>query len=80
MPPLMLMGIERVGMMPRASGPRTAVEVACIAFELYLCVPLGTGIFPREGQLSADELEEEFRNKVDAKGNKIKEFYFNKGL
>jgi len=51
MPPLMLMGIERVGMMPRANAPRTAVEVACIALELYICVPLGTGIFPREGVL-----------------------------
>lgn len=59
---------------------KTSVEAFFIALELYFAVPLGIALYPREGKIQADQLEEEFRNIKNSRGEVIREFVFNKGL
>ena len=79
-PPVILMGIEGAKVMPKNKVGKFSVEFSLLAFELYFAVPLGLALYPRQGTLPAKDLEPEFQNIKDSKGDLIKEFVFNKGL
>ena len=79
-PPIILYTIEKRGIMPRNFYARTALELCAIAFELYCAVPLAIGAYPQNGTITAENIEEEFRQMRDAQGQPIRVFHFNKGL
>ena len=79
-PPVILYTIERMHMMPRNFYLRTTIEILAICFELYFAVPFAIGAYPQLGKVSVQEIEEEFKNLTNSKGDPIKEFIFNKGL
>jgi len=79
-PPVILYSIERMRMMPRNFYVRTTLEILAICFELYFAVPFAIGAYPQMGKISVNEVEEEFRNLTNSRGDPIKEFIFNKGL
>ncbi len=66
--------------MPKNFVLRTSLELLAISFELYCAVPFAIGAYPQHGSLTRDEIEAEFREMRDSKGELIKEFLFNKGL
>lgn len=80
LPPFALLAIEKMHMMPGNFYMKTLVEGILISGELYLAVPVGVAMYPREGKILAVDLEEEFRNRKDANGEIITEYIFNKGL
>ena len=67
-------------MMPKNFYVRTTLEILAICFELYFAVPFAIGAYPQMGKISVNEVEEEFRNLTNSRGDPIKEFIFNKGL
>lgn len=79
-PPMILYSIERARMMPKNFYMRTTLEILAICFELYCAVPFAIGAYPQLGKVPVTEIEEEFRNLTNSKGDPIKEFIFNKGL
>jgi hypothetical protein len=79
-PPVILYSIERMRMMPKNFYVRTTLEILAICFELYFAVPFAIGAYPQMGKISVNEVEEEFRNLTNSRGDPIKEFIFNKGL
>ena len=79
-PPVILYTIERMHMMPRNFYLRTTIEILAICFELYFAVPFAIGAYPQLGKVSVQEIEEDFKNLTNSKGDPIKEFIFNKGL
>ena len=79
-PPFILVGLERQAMIPKNKVLKFSLECSLLALELYLAVPLGLAIYSRTGTIPASELEPEFQNLKDTKGDLIKEFVFNKGL
>ena len=79
-PPTILYFIEKKGLMPKNFYIRTALELSLISFELFCAVPFAIGIYPQTGKILNNEIEEEFRQLKNSKGEHIKEFIFNKGL
>ncbi len=79
-PPFILYSIERARLMPRNFFLRTNLEILCICFELYFAVPFAIGAYPQLGKVSVSEIEDEFKDLKNSKGDPIKEFIFNKGL
>ena len=60
LPPIAIMGMERMRLMPKNWYARNLVEAVFFASELYICVPLGIAAYPREGKIRVEELEDEF--------------------
>jgi hypothetical protein len=46
LPSICLLGVDRIGMLPRNYYMRTALEIFFIAMELYLAVPLAIAMYP----------------------------------
>ena len=61
-------------LMARSAPARFAVELAVIAAFLQGALPLAVAVFPQRGEIEADALEPQFRNR----GSKV--FFYNKGL
>lgn len=72
--------LHLMGMMPNAFAPKLIVDVMLIAVGLRLACPMGSSLFQQITSLPADQLEQEFMMKENSKGDKIRTFYFNKGL
>jgi len=53
---------------------------AIAAFSLYVGLSGSIAIFPQTGYIHYSDLEKEFHNLKNKKGNKIEYFAFNKGL
>jgi hypothetical protein len=71
---------EKFGMIPRARGPKTLLEVSVIAFALWIALPISVSLFPQRGSLKASEIEQEFREMKNSKGKHVEVYYYNKGL
>lgn len=59
-PPFALFWIEKMRLMPKNGYVKGGLEFSLLAFELYLCVPVGIALYPRYGKIEASELEPEF--------------------
>ena len=79
-PAFALFWIEKMRLMPKNVYMKGGLEFSLLAFELYLCVPVGIALYPRYGKIEATELEPEFQNIRNRKGELVKDFVFNKGL
>lgn len=75
-----LYSIEKMGMMPKKFGPKTAVELSVLAVALTIAMPMAISFFPQIGSMSASSLEPQFQNLTDSTGKRMNEFYFNKGM
>mmetsp|Transcript_12876 Transcript_12876/g.17325 ORF Transcript_12876/g.17325 Transcript_12876/m.17325 type:complete len:233 (-) Transcript_12876:178-876(-) len=79
-PPIALVGLEKVQLMPKNRALKLSVELSLLCLELYFAVPLGLSMYSRQGNIGANELEPEFGNLKNSRGNLVTEFVFNKGL
>lgn len=71
---------EKFGMIPKARGPKTLLEVSVIAFALWIALPISVSLFPQKGSVRANEIEQEFRTMTNSKGRHVETYYYNKGL
>jgi hypothetical protein len=72
--------LDRMGLIPKARAPRTVLELTVITFALYLALPVSVSLFPQRGEIQASEIEPEFREMRNSKGQIITKYYYNKGL
>ena len=80
-PAAVLMGIERLGLMPKAALPLHTLRLTLLAMQLTFAVPLSMACYPQYQMIPASELEPEFHNlRSTVTGEVIKEFRYNKGL
>ena len=56
------------------------VGTAVSMFSLWVGMTFGYAAFPQISKVTPDRLEPEFQNLVNSKGNRIKQYYFNRGL
>lgn len=78
--PLFIYGVERAGIMPKNKNAAIAVQLACITCSLMLAVPASVAIFPQYSTINAGDLEPQYQQLTTSKGEKITEFFYNKGL
>jgi len=79
-PPTMLYLIEKRNMMPRNFYLKTILEVSFICCELYVAAPFAIAVYPQTATIKGSELEKEFQDLKNARGELITDFVFNKGL
>jgi hypothetical protein len=72
--------IEKKRLMPKNFYVRTSLEAFFIGLELYFAVPVGIALYPRYGAIHASQLEPEFQNVTNRRGELVQDFVFNKGL
>ena len=66
--------------MPKSRVPRTAVELIVITLALYVALPVSVSLFPPRGEIDASEIEPEFMEKRNSRGQLVTRYYYNKGL
>lgn len=79
-PGVAMFALDKAGLIPKARGPKTVLDLLVISFALYLALPLSVSMFPPIGKINANEIEEEFRGKKNSKGETINTYFYNKGL
>ena len=79
-PPMLMSLYDRLAIAKSKPAWRPFVQVPVITACLWLALPLAIGLFPQMSSIKANDLEPQFHNIKDSKGNKVKTFYFNKGL
>ena len=79
-PPVMLEGLRRMRLLPKAKGPLLVVNCACIGFALQCILPAALGVYPPVSTFQVGDLEPQFRSLKDKNGAAIKELYSSKGL
>jgi hypothetical protein len=67
-PGLSMFLLDKAGLIPKSRIPKTILELTVISFALYLALPLSVSLFPQRGEIDANEIEEEFRNKTNSRG------------
>lgn len=78
LPPLLASVMTRMV----AGNPRysTLIQLVSVASSLLFAMPVAIALFPQVTEVSPDQLEDNFRNMKNEKGEVITKFYFNKGL
>jgi hypothetical protein len=71
---------DKMGLIPKARIPKTILELSVIAFALWIALPLSVSIYPQQGEMTAAQLEEEFRGKRTANGRVVEKYFYNRGL
>ena len=79
-PGVSMFALDKLGLIPRARVPKTVLEIAVIAFSLWIALPLSVSLFPPRGDVSAAELEPEFREMRNSKGRIVQRFNYNERL
>jgi hypothetical protein len=79
-PGLSMFLLDSVGLIPKSRAPKTVLELTVIALSLYVALPLSVSLFPQRGEIDANEIEPEFREMRNSKGQLITRYYYNKGL
>ena len=72
--------IDKMGMIPKTRAPKTVLELAVITFSLWIAMPISVSLFPQRGEMKASDIEPEFRDIKNGKGQIVDRFYYNKGL
>ncbi len=67
-PGIAMFMLDKGGMIPKARIPKTALELLVVSFALWTAPPLSCSLFPQKGEISAMEIEEEFRGKRNSNG------------
>jgi hypothetical protein len=45
--------LDKAGLIPKARGPRTVLEIVVITLALYTALPVSVSLFPQRGELRA---------------------------
>ncbi|RLN51302.1 hypothetical protein BBJ29_003060 [Phytophthora kernoviae] len=80
LPPYLYEVMKRNKVMPQGKYPRLAAELVVLTMCLWGAMPSAVALFPQTGTISADNVEEEFRSRVDRNGQPIRHFTYNKGI
>lgn len=72
--------LSGVGLMPQAGILKTIIDVTLCGVGLGIACPMGSSLFLQKTSLPSEKLEEEFKEKINSRGDKVTTFYFNKGL
>jgi hypothetical protein len=72
--------LDKAGLIPKARGPKTILDLTVISIALYLALPVSVSMFPQRGEISAKEIEEEFIGRRNSRGEEVHTYYYNKGL
>ncbi len=80
LPAAVFLGLEKMRCAPRGKLSTRSLELALIVLQLYIGLPLAIGAFEQFGTIKADDLEKEFQDLTNSKGQLISEFKYNKGL
>lgn len=75
-----MFALDKLGLIPKARGPRTILELLVISFALWTALPISVSLFPQRGEIQSKLIEPEFRDIKNGKGVIIEKFYYNKGL
>ena len=49
--------LDKMGLIPRATAPRTVLELTVIAFALWTALPVSVSLFPQRGEINGSDLE-----------------------
>jgi hypothetical protein len=63
--------LDKMGLIPKSRAPRTVLELVVIACALYLALPLSVSLFPPRGEINANEIEPEYHQRANSKGQLI---------
>jgi hypothetical protein len=63
--------LDSMGLIPKSKAPRTLLELVVISCALYLALPLSVSLFPPRGEINANEIEPEFHQRSNSKGQLI---------
>ncbi|KAH7474449.1 hypothetical protein PRIC1_013422 [Phytophthora ramorum] len=80
LPPYLYEVMKKHNIMPQAKYPKLAAELVVLTLCLWGAMPSAVALFPQNGTISADSVEEEFRSRVDRHGQPIRHFIYNKGI
>jgi len=80
LPGLSMFVLDKLGLIPKSRAPRTVLELVVISLALWTALPVSVSLFPQRGEINANEIEDEFRDRRNAKGQLIEKYYYNKGL
>lgn len=72
--------LDKFGLMPKSRAPRTVVELIVITLALYVALPVSVSLFPQRGEIDASEIEPEFSDRRNSRGQVVTRYYYNKGL
>ena len=56
-PGISMFMLDKLGMIPQAKVPKTALEIGVLLFSLWLAPPISVALFPQKGEIKATELE-----------------------
>eukprot|EP01015_Nassula_variabilis_P037457 TRINITY_DN9920_c0_g2_i1.p1 TRINITY_DN9920_c0_g2~~TRINITY_DN9920_c0_g2_i1.p1 ORF type:complete len:287 (-),score=28.28 TRINITY_DN9920_c0_g2_i1:84-944(-) len=79
-PSFLLNQIKKKGLLPKGKIGNTILNATIAAALLGSAMPLALAVFPQYSKIRASDLEPEFQDLVNSKGNKISEFIYNRGL
>ncbi len=80
LPGVSMFVLDKLGLIPKSRAPRTVLELVVISLALWTALPVSVSLFPQRGEINANEIEDEFRDRRNAKGQLIEKYYYNKGL
>lgn len=79
-PGLSMFLLDSAGLIPKSRAPKTILELTVIALSLWVALPLSVSLFPQRGEINANEIEEEFKERRNSKGQLVTKYFYNKGL
>ena len=65
---------------PKGKSANVALEIFVLACSLFIALPLSVAIFPQNGSLKAEDMEEGFKTLKRRNGEPVQIYNFNKGL
>lgn len=80
LPPYLYEVMKRNKVMPKGKHTRLAAELVVLTLCLWGAMPSAVALFPQTGSISAEDVEEEFRSRVDRHGKPVRQFNYNKGI
>eukprot|EP00347_Sterkiella_histriomuscorum_P004262 403361121 len=72
--------LEKMHLWPKGRVASKTLELLFCTMSLTVALPLSVAMFKQRGMINYDEIEEELKEIKNAKGEQVREFYFNKGL
>ncbi|TMW56486.1 hypothetical protein Poli38472_006496 [Pythium oligandrum] len=80
LPPYIIEGLNKARLMPKTKYPRLITEITVVTLCLWGALPAAVALFPQKGSISADKVEDAFKNLTDRQGKRIEHFTYNKGI
>lgn len=80
LPGISMFFLDKMGLIPKAKAAKTILELTVISLSLWVALPLSVSLFPQRGDIAASEIEPEFNNRTNSRGEVITRYYYNKGL